>query len=289
MKTTLYIAMFFAMTLGAMSQIFYEVTDPAMPKSKVYILGSIHVADSTFYPLDDKILDAFDDADAIITLIDPNEKERLNAESKKALCYAEDDSLQNHISDSTYRRVKAYFEANQIPLKILNRSTPAFLMIIIEQTETNKAGFNYNARLEVYFSNKAGKKNVIGLETADQQFEIIDMVNYYSDLDVMLCNQLNNSKENISDLHKMVAAWKAHDPEKIDQAIKENTRRFSAAEQKSNDEIFKTRSENFESQIRFALNTEKTYFAIIGSLYLVDESGIIDLLTKSGCKVKRII
>ena len=289
MKTTLYIAMFFAMTLGAMSQIFYEVTDPAMPKAKMYLLGSIHVADSSFYPLDKRIYDAFDESEALITEMNLQEKEVLNASISKALCYAEGDSLKNHIADTTFSMLSKYFEANQVPERLFERFTPAFITIIIEQIETEKAGLTFEEGIDMYFTKIAEDRNIIGLETAEQQIELVQMVNYYDDLDLVLYNQIHNTEVDLMDLRAMVAAWKAHDAEKIDYLVKENIKRTSETEQKSNEQIYKTRNSNFVSQIRSALGSGTTYFAIIGSAHIVGDGGIADLLSKGGFNVRKIL
>ncbi|MDD3124819.1 MAG: TraB/GumN family protein [Candidatus Kapabacteria bacterium] len=289
MKITLYVAIFFAMTLGAMSQIFYEVSDPAVPNAKVYLLGSIHAADSTFYPLDKQIYDAFNESDALITEINLEEKDLLGASINKVLCYAEGDSVKNHITDSTYAMLCRYFEANNIPEYVFNRFTPALISIVIDQIETEKAGLNCEDGIDMYFTKIAENRDIIGLETAEQQLAIIQMVNYCDDPGNMLCEQIKCIENDISDLREMIAAWKAHDAEKIDYLVKENIKQAPESEQKFNEQIYQTRNTNFVSQIRSFIGSGKTYFAIIGSAHIVGNGGIADLLSKGGFNVGKII
>ena len=289
MKTSLFFAMFFAMTLGAMSQIFYEVTDPAAPKAKMYLLGSIHVADSSFYPLDDKILVAFGESEALVTEIKMDNMVETALMMQKKMMYGKSDSLRAHLADTTYDKVVKYFSKIGMGEGAIKRFSPAMVAVTLIQLSAMDEGLDAEYGIDKHFVEVATEynKTQLGLETAESQVALLESMNRFENIDEMICGLIDNPDAISSVFDQMTTAWKAHDAEKLAEVINQDV--HSPAEQKFNEQLLAVRNVNFCTEIKKLLAEGKIYFGIVGAGHLVGTASTIENLKKAGCKVKRIM
>lgn len=287
MKSVLYVAMFFAMSLGAMSQIFYEVTDPATPKAKMYLLGSIHVADSTFYPLDNRIEAAFNESDALVTEIKMDNAIETALLMRKKLTYDKNDSLRAHLADTTYNKVVKYFSKIGMGEGAIKRFSPAMVAVTLIQLSAMNRGLDAEYGIDQHFIKAAGNKPQFGLETAESQVALLESMNRFENIDEIISGLIDNPGEVSTLFDQMTTAWKAHDAEKLAEIINQDA--HSPAEQKFNEQMLAVRNVNFCTGIKKLLAEGKIYFGIVGAGHLVGAASTIENLEKAGCKVKRIL
>ena len=287
MKSILYVAMFFAMSLGAMSQIFYEVTDPATPKAKMYLLGSIHVADSTFYPLDNRIEAAFNESDALVTEIKMDNAIETALLMRKKMMYDKNDSLRAHLADTTYNKVVKYFSKIGMGEGAIKRFSPAMVAVTLIQLSAMNRGLDAEYGIDQHFIKAAGNKPQLGLETAESQVALLESMNRFENIDEIISGLIDNPGEVSTLFDQMTTAWKAHDAEKLAEIINQDV--HSPAEQKFNEQMLAVRNVNFCTGIKKLLAEGKIYFGIVGAGHLVGAASTIENLEKSGCKVKRIL
>ncbi|MDD3124818.1 MAG: TraB/GumN family protein [Candidatus Kapabacteria bacterium] len=287
MKSILYVAMFFAMSLGAMSQIFYEVSDPATPKAKMYLLGSIHVADSTFYPLDNRIEAAFIESNALVTEIKMDNAIETALLMRKKMMYDKNDSLRAHLADTTYNKVVKYFSKIGMGEGAIRRFSPAMVSVTLIQLSAMDRGLDAEYGIDQHFIKAAANKPQLGLETAESQVALLESMNRFENIDEIISGLIDNPGQVSTLFEQMTTAWKSHDAEKLAEIINQDV--HSPAEQKFNEQMLAVRNVNFCTGIKKLLAEGKIYFGIVGAGHLVGAASTIENLEKSGCKVKRIL
>lgn len=254
----------------------------------VYVLGSIHFMKKEVYPLNKKIEDAFEKSDILAVEANVNDIGQIDIQKlMETAFYANNDTLENHVSRETHELIKKEFEGTGIPLLIVNKQKPWFLALTLESLELSKLGFDPELGIDVYFLSKAsGKKKIKELESIDYQ---INLLSGFSDneQEVFLLFTLKDLKSLDKDADALIRAWKTGDTKGMKSLITK-----SAPEDKSTASLYEKllyeRNRNMVSKIEDFLKTKGTHFVIVGAGHLVGDRGIIELLKKKGYSVEQL-
>jgi uncharacterized protein len=254
----------------------------------VYLLGSVHVAKKEIYPLDAVINSAFKKSDTLVLEIPMNAKTQAEAGAKllAAARYGAGDSLDKHLSAAVNKQLNAYLATQMIPQGAFNQFRPWMVSIALTMQVLQKSGFKAEHGIDQHFFKRAtGKKNVLGLETVD------DQVNMFKGLtDLVQAKMLKQTLDEIDTTSKTIsktfAAWKTGDAKALDDMMlkpmraKEFRTLYKA--------LFIDRNIKMTKKIEGFLKTKSTYFVVVGSGHLVGERGIVDLLRKAKHKVNQL-
>jgi len=88
---------------------FWEVTDG--DGKKLYLLGSIHVADDDIYPFSDVIVNAFNESSALAVEVDIDALEKdvqMQIEVLQYFMYDNGSTIEDHIDEELFERAKQY-------------------------------------------------------------------------------------------------------------------------------------------------------------------------------------
>ena len=157
-------------------------------KGSVYVLGTIHVADRSFYPLERNVLRAFDKADRLVSEIGGKAEleaftaelqtiiiKNINADPKKSLLkvLSEDELafLYETIGDDTVHRF-ALFD-------------PWVLNTALVQLLTVKAGLLPGAGIDMYLMQQAENKKIEALDTVEQQLAVLSYGSFDDQLAIL--------------------------------------------------------------------------------------------------------
>jgi len=269
----------------ASKNIFWEVNSKS--GTTVYLLGSIHMADSTFYPLDNYIEDSFNKSDYLVTEIDIKNVNPMSLLDK--MTYPFSDSLSAYIADTTMEKLVNYFSDKGMNRIFLNRLKPAFIVLTISNMEYLKAGITPEYGIDLHFTNKIGDKELIELETADYQINVIDMLNKKGTEDAIINSTLDDIANISNDIKEIINNWKQGDIIALEQNLAEEESTDIPENEDFNKELIDTRNMNMTKKIISFLETKenKKYFVIVGAAHLIGDNGIIRLLEKDGFKPKR--
>ena len=145
-------------------------------KGSVYVLGTVHVADKSFYPLEKNVLRAFDKADRLASEIGGKAEleafvgklqtvimKNMNTDPKKSLLnvLSEDELtfLYEMIGDDTVHQLALF--------------NPWILNTVLAQLLMNKAGLNTDDGIDMYLMQRAENKKIAALDTAEQQIAVL--------------------------------------------------------------------------------------------------------------------
>lgn len=257
--------------------------------AKVYLLGSIHYADESFYPLRREIEQAFYSSGHLVVEIniDADKAQRYRELMQQKGSYQGEATIRDDISEETYRQLQYRLRRLGMPLDKVHKQKPGMLVLTLTAVQVMKMGFMPELGIDAYFLKRAvdSKKNIIELETVDEQMDIFLNV---SDGDILLRETLHSLDEADMLMMDMTRCWKRGDEACLEKILFEDAMSRYPSFIRIYDELFFKRNENMANDIKRFLEGEGTYFVVIGAGHLVGDKGIPVLLRNAGFDVGRM-
>jgi uncharacterized protein YbaP (TraB family) len=257
-------------------------------KGTAYLLGSIHMADKTVYPLAPGIEKAFDRSSSLAVEADigaatPEMQSKLMARG----LYTKGETLQQNVSEETYAEVEKQGSALGLPAAALNALKPWMAALTITAVAAQKAGLNPELGLDMHFLNAArtsGKK-IVELEGLDAQIKM------FSDFapeqqEAFLFYSVKEVENFDKSVREMMTAWKTGDASALEKLV--NDDELSSPKLKpAMDALLTKRNVGMADKIGAALESGKTTFVVVGAAHLIGPEGVVKLLEKKGYTVER--
>jgi len=290
MRILTIVCVLFALTAAAEASndraLFWQIRSDS---ATVYLLGSIHYADESFYPLREEIERAFAVSDHLVV--------EINIDAEKAARYREliqdkgsfagETTIRDVVSEQTFRHLQYRLDRLGIPLDMVHKQKPGILVLTLTAVQVMKMGFLPEMGIDAYLLRKASKsgKDILELETIDEQ---IDVFLNITDGDLLLREALFSLEEAEVLMMDMIFCWKQGDDACIEGILFEDAFTNYPSFVSIYDVLFYRRNEDMANDVRKFLQSEGTYFVVIGAGHLVGEKGIPNLLRNAGYKVTRL-
>lgn len=271
--------------------------------SSVWILGSVHFADSSFYPLDSVIENAFVNAEELAVEIDVSNdsvSSEVVEQSTRQGMLPEGETLQSLLPATTWKTFDSVCTAWNVPSANFQRLRPWLAAMTISSVAIQRTGIDPNLGIDVVLLDRAATdgKAIVGLETADEQ---VSAVADTDDSDSAGVYYLQTTLREISELDSMVAwvlrAWKTGDDDLLRMVMNEDEDDScddcdSVAAQKFKDEleqkIYTSRNAKMAEKIAGFLAEDRNMFIVVGAAHLaLDKDNVIERLRARGLKVER--
>lgn len=259
----------------------------------VYLLGTIHVANESMYPLRPELESAFKSADALGVEVDLTQytQAQLGAILNDIGTYKDGTTLKDHVSADTYKGVTAILKGLGAPENAFDQYKPWVVAQLIPSLMISDAGYQAALGIDQYLMQQAVKTNkpIVPLETAEQQYGVFD--NFSAELQEGLLvgsiEAYNNpsSSEDQSGIDVLINMWKTGDED----SLLALTKAQQAANQEYYQSFIADRNTGMTSKIEGFLNSDehKTYFVAVGSLHMIGDDGIVTQLEKDGYTVEK--
>lgn len=268
--------------------IMFEVTKDGYD-NKLYLFGSIHVADDTMYPLSNNIIEAYENSDYLAVEFDLVEYSKdLSSQMSDILLfmYEENNNIKNDISDELYNETKEILERAGLYSSLYDRYKPIIWMSLVDSAVTYDVNLDEEKGIDMYFLNKAKEDNkqIIELESASYQYGILS--SFDMDMQIYLLEEsVKNYNESLDDMKKLYEIYKRGVKEEIEEFL------FTSEEGNEYDEIYNNilitnRNQNMASLLEENYTQGENIFCTVGLAHIVGEGGIADLLENKGYKVE---
>ncbi|WP_418040286.1 TraB/GumN family protein [Paenibacillus xylanilyticus] len=253
----------------------------------VYLVGSMHIADDSFYPLSEKFEEAFAEADYLGVEIDIS-KAADEAQQKLILdlgSYQDGTTLKDHVSSETYTKLGDILKKNGLEPNALDAFKPWVAESTLASLKSTRAGYEASAGVDLYFIQKAieSKLPIIELESYESQ---LGMFNDFSKelQEETLKATLDNFDVLDDSVNQMAEMWKTGN----DEQLLELTDSFSDNEE-YNKAMLIDRNIGMADKIDGYLKSDKKeeYFIVVGAAHYLGEHGIVKLLEDKGYTVER--
>jgi len=174
----------------------------------VYVLGTIHVADKDFYPLEKNVLRAFDKADRLVSEIGgAADFEALASELQtvimKNMNTDPQKSLLNVLSEDELTFL--YETVGDDTVHQLALFNPWILNTILSQFLMAKVGLDAGAGIDMYLMQRAENKKIEALDTVEQQIAALSYGTFDDQLAILKdsIQALRNIDKSMKEIHKI--------------------------------------------------------------------------------------
>lgn len=282
-------------------------------KNTVYLLGSVHVADTRLYPFSKKVLDAYDEADVVGFEIDESNDEDYE-KFIESVVYNDGTSLKDHVSKAVYELLLEYSDLLDLTEAEMNGLKVWYLSNYIsslnfgdtwnldESQEPTDYGVDNYFFTKAYFDNK----EIYGLESYELQAKVFDS---FSDelQETLLVQNLASflytpdftdwNEEDFWALEKANNEWltlmKNGDIEGFKQYYSNDDGiRDRELSEEYTQKLITNRDKQMAEKIEGYLKSDKenTYFIIVGAAHYISQTnnGVIDQLKQKGYTVTQI-
>lgn len=261
--------------------------------SEVYVLGSIHIANNSIYPLNSKMEEMFNKSGYLVLEADVTD---IDEEYIRSIAFYNDGStLKDNISKETYDLFVKKINDMGLNPQAFENMKPWYISMIIDNLGYVEGNYDSDLGIDNYFYNKAvGKKEILEIEGAKFQLDLFNKLSPKVQEEMLMTSlyQSNENKHTGENLQKealdyLLDLWKRGETSELEKYIGLS----SEAESSEFDKIFwHERNKNMTEKIVSYLSddSKKVYFVIVGAGHLVGETGVIPALQSKGYKVEQI-
>lgn len=291
---------------------FWEVSNG---DNKVYLLGSIHLAEYQIYPFGNKIWEAFHSSDALVCEADILKSSASDHLAELAV-YQDGTTLKDHLSQDLYDLTIETLKKLNLPVPQLVYYKPWFIWNLLSALSTvqnaNEAATAVSLGIDRTLITSAYiyGKPVLEIEGSKMQYTVMD--NFSSELQEYLLSQqikeyqsllageVKKSKET-NNLKSLLEYWKKGDIDKFKEIYNikdemgssfgnELTKQEKAFYDEFYDALLTKRDKGMANYIDNLLinGNGKTYFVVVGSGHYISDNNVLDILIEKGYVLKRI-
>ena len=255
-------------------------------KKVAYLLGSVHMATKSMYPLSPAIESAFSKSDVIVLEARPDAVGQAQALALQKGMFRPPDSLKKHLSKKAFMLVSKAAKRLGLPVMAVERMRPWLIAMTLVVLEFKGMGYDEKLGIEMHFFGKRGDKAIKELEGAKFQ---IDLLSSFSNKmqEQLLLYTLKDVATMRREMTRMVSIWQRGDHQAMDRLLKESVRKtpqFRLVYKR----IMTDRNVKMAKKVDAMLRGSKMkHFVIVGAGHLVGKKGLVALLKKRGYTLKQ--
>lgn len=279
--------LFIAAGLTAGSALALPLWEITGTRNHVLLLGSIHTLRPSDYPLDPAIAAALDAADVVYMELDMDDLDpAASADTITAL--ARDPrgrQLPELLGSAGWTSALEQGRKIGMDLTTLAPFEPWYAAIVITQLRLAQLGFDQSRGVESHIVASAAEsgKEIRGLETLESQLRTLDALSPGAQR-TFLQLTLEEAASIGEEVDDMIAAWKAGDSPALEREMLDSVR--------DQPEVYRSlilkRNEAFSRAIAELANDSQDYLVVVGTLHLVGEDSVLNMLDGKGLKTRPV-
>lgn len=245
-----------------------------------YIFGTIHITcDAKLSP---KVINALKNTDQLCLEMDMDNP-NMQSEMMSAMMMKNGMSMSKLASKEDFELVDAYLKEQMgYSLYMLNGFKPFIVSAMFYPKLIDCIMQSYEG--ELMKCSQEQKKEIIGLETVEEQMGLFDMIPYQEQM-----NELIKSVRNklVNDKKELIEALNVYEKEDLNGIMQVFEKSENAMVSKYNDQLVDNRNHNWIPKIEKEIALKPTFFGV-GAGHLVGKNGVILLLRKQGYTVEPV-
>lgn len=253
-----------------------------------FIIGSLHMATESIYPLPGSMMRAFDESRIVVFEVDPQTMDATFKERFQQAGRADaGEKLLDLLSSDVAEKFKAAAYRNHIPISLIDNMKPWMAAVMLAANELMSGGTNgVSPRfgLDQYFTAEAEKhgKEMRGLESGEDQLKLFTTMSDQLSLE-FLEQTLDELSIAQSFMSKIVALWRLGDNTGIWRMIEKEFEDFPAVY----DQWLVARNQAWVVEIEKLIHEDARAFIVVGSAHVVGPDGLPELLRARGYEVNQ--
>jgi uncharacterized protein YbaP (TraB family) len=254
---------------------------------EVALLGSMHVLRESDYPLPALVDELYARADALVMEIDLDDLDPASMQSAlvTAALLPPNETLESVLDAGVYDEAARRASAMGLDIALLARVEPWLVAITMLDMGMRKMGFEAERGLEQYLVRKAAAshKEIIGLETIDQQVQIFDELSAH-DQEALLEQTLDELEHGGTLMGELANAWRAGELETLTEDLLGDFDDFPELYES----LVVRRNAAWTDEIERMLGDGRRYLVVVGALHLVGRDSVVERLKARGHRAVRL-
>lgn len=287
----------------------------------VYMLGSIHMADSDIYPFSEKMLDAYRSSDALVLEVNLNDQSGL-ASYASMVRYTDGTTLKDHVSADCYEKTVKAAAVLGISEEVISQFKPWYLYTLFSTLSANAGNTSDAVRAASYgidmsFLQDAtvNDKNIQEIEGYVKQGQVlngfskelqeyllnnsIDSLNTAmtgtdtdAQTDTFTSDLLNNWLKawHDGDVDAFMSSYNVEDDVVGDTFEGQTDSKTQALMEEYYNALLTDRNKGMADYIDKLLSADgsKTYFVVVGAMHYLSDGSVLDILKSEGYEISQI-
>mgnify|MGYP000714206865 FL=1 len=275
--------------------LFYKISDKN--NTTIYLLGSIHAADDTIYPLNDTIMNSFNDSDYLAVEVDTLSLQNnfdLSLKLAEKMMYNDSTTIKNHIGDELYNKMVNFLKEKKSYSSLYDNYKPVFFESLFENLIIDDAMLKSESGIDMYFLSLASENNKKILEVESAEFQYNLLLNTPLELDkIMIEEYIDNYDLNVSQMKDLYELWKKGDKEQLENILINSESQNATEEEKKlmenyNQSLIIDRNYGMANVLENYFEKKQNVFCVVGLGHVIGDEGIINLLQKRGYDVAQL-
>lgn len=276
---TLAFLLVFSLSVSAQSALLYEVSGKGLKKPS-YLFGTIHLICPADFYLPDALKAKVRSCEQLVLELDFDDPNFM-AEMQQNIMLPDGQHLKQFMRPGAYDTLDKWMLENyKVGIDPMGKMRPVGLMSMLFLNFLQCTPESYETRLSQLAAEN--KKPVVGLETAQQQFEVFDKLGFEAQAH-MLVDLIKKKESAMKEFSEMVALYKKQDSEGLSLLMSKSEYSMEGMEE----ELLVKRNQNWIGKIGL-LMAEKSSFIAFGAAHLGGEKGVVKLLQAAGYTVKPV-
>jgi uncharacterized protein len=250
--------------------------------STVFLLGSVHVAKSDIYPLNDYIEDAFSSSVRLAVEVDVSGLDKTEVQKRllELGVLPHERSLSGDLGPETAAEVAERLALAGLSMDDFQMFRPWVAYMTLTALDLARLGYGAENGVDLHFLGRAGNREIVQLEGVDSQLELLAGLSD-SDQVQLLREYLRESGRLSDETAALFDAWTAGDQARIAELATFGADDSGLAS-RMEEAFLRKRDAQMAEKIQELLRLPGATFVVVGAAHLVRPGSIIDCLGRSG-------
>jgi uncharacterized protein len=260
--------------------LLYEISGNGLSQPS-YIYGTIHIICKDDFVMNEATKQKFSETQQVYLELDMDDP-KMMPEMMKSMYMTDGSTIKTLLSEPDYQKVSQFFKDTlKMNIATMDKMKP---FVLSSMTVTKLLSCPSQSYEETFMKMaKTENKEILGLETVQDQFGAMDKMGMKKQADMMLVKLVENWVDGKQEFKRMIADYKNQDVE----ALLEDMEKSKTTSADFQEDLLVTRNQNWIPKIQQITKEKSTFFAV-GAGHLGGKKGVIALLRQAGFTVKAV-
>jgi uncharacterized protein len=261
--------------------LLYEISSNGLTQPS-YIYGTIHIICKDDFVMTEATKQKFSATQQVYLELDMDDP-KMMPEMMKSMYMTDGSTLKTLLSEADYQKVSQFFKDSlKTNIGTMDKMKPFILSSMTIPKLIACPSQSYEETFVKMAKNE--NKEVLGLETVQEQFGALDKMGMKKQADLMLVKMIENWNEGKQELKQLITDYKNQDVE----ALYADMADSKTMDAEFEGDLLANRNQNWIPKIQKITKEKPTFFAV-GAGHLGGKKGVIALLRESGFTVKAVM
>lgn len=260
--------------------LLYEISGNGLSQPS-YLYGTIHVICKDDFVMTEATKKKFSETQQVYLEIDMDDP-KMMPDMMKSMYMTDGSTIKTLLSEPDYQKVSQFFKDTlKMNIGTMDKMKP---FVLSSMSVTKLLSCPVQSYEETFIKMaKTENKEILGLETIQDQFGAIDKMGMKKQADIMLVKLVENWNDGKQEIKQLITDYKNQDVE----ALLADMEKSKSMDADFENDLLVTRNQNWIPKIQQITKEKPTFFAV-GAGHLGGKKGVIALLRDAGFTVKAV-